>query len=163
MKIKSLVPFRTLTIIKGLFQWQRTQFVKAKCILTSLLCSVAFYSVVMHLCPPVNVKPRSVRGFYCFHRPIFCYRTSGELQAFFLFQVPYPVWWPLISVEMPHHNTLVIASSISFTLHCPQRNKGFHNCKLSSFSLFIYSFYKSKEYFWHLTNVEEGILLRNNF
>jgi len=44
----------------------------------------------------------------------------------------------LISVEMPYHNILVIASSTIFTLHCPQIIKCLHNYKLAPFSLFIY-------------------------
>lgn len=44
----------------------------------------------------------------------------------------------LLSVEMPYHNTLVIASSTSFTLHCPQRNKWFRSYKMASFILFIH-------------------------
>lgn len=37
------IPY-TLTTIKGPFLWQRTQFAKAKCIVTSLLWSVALGS-----------------------------------------------------------------------------------------------------------------------
>lgn len=36
------------------------------------------------------------------------------------------------------HITTVIASSMRFILHCPQRNMGLHNYKLATFSLFIH-------------------------